>query len=157
MGKDLENETLGNLPLKEPVFVTPETPIEQTLEKMRSMKVGCAVVRDQGHILGIFTERDVLIRVIEDKVDLTRPIIEVMTPGPKTLGTDNTIADAVILMTEGGYRNIPITEAKDGKAAAVTKILSIRDLVRYFGSNFPEEVYNLPPDPDQMARAREGA
>ncbi len=157
LGKNLEHEKVGQLPLKGPVFVSRDTALFAVFEMMRAAKSGCALVRENDELVGIFTERDVLTRVIEAKLPLETPIEEAMTSDPKTLSIESTIAEAVRLMDKGGYRNIPLTgKGPEGKTTVV-KMLSARDLVNYFGSNFPEEVYNLPPDPHQVQKAREGA
>lgn len=157
LGKNLGSEKVGQLPLKDPVRVAPETSLVDTLGRMRTSKSGCALIEENDELVGIFTERDVLTRVIEAKISLKTPIAQVMTSEPKTLSIDSTIAQAVRVMDEGGYRNIPLTERRPDGRVDVVKVLSARDLVTYFGSNFPEEVYNLPPDPGQLSRAREGA
>ena len=154
LGKNLEREHLSQLPLKDSLFVAPDTALFAVFEMMRAAKSGCALVREGDKLLGIFTERDILTRVIEADLPLETVISEVMTPDPQTLPGDSTIAQAVHVMDEGGYRNIPITDPKTGN---VIKTLSARDLVTYFGSNFPEEVYNLPPEPNQVQTDREGA
>jgi len=156
LGKDLATEKVGQLPLKDVVFVSKDTALFGVFEVMRAAKSGCALVQDGDKVIGIFTERDVLTRVVGPKISLETPIEAVMSPDPKTLSIDSTIVEALRVMNEGGYRNIPLTAQVGGKVQ-VTKILSIRDLVNYFGSNFPEEVYNLPPDPQQTQQEREGA
>ena len=157
LGKSLETEKLSQLDLKAPVVVSPDTGLFEVFEQMRAAKSGCALVRDGGKIVGIFTERDVLTRVIDAKTKLSTPIKEVMTADPKTLPIDSTVAEAIHLMNKGGYRNIPLTAAgKDGEADII-RVLSVRDLVKYVGANFPTEVCNLPPDPHQVQTAREGA
>lgn len=157
LGKNLEAETLNQLDLKEPVFVGPETEIFAVLEKMRAAKSGCALIREGGTLQGIFTERDVLTRVIEAKKPLQAAISDVMTANPTTLSLDSTVGTAIQLMIDGGYRNLPLTACNKQGETEVVSVLSVRDLVKYFGSNFPSEVYNLPPDPHQVQTAREGA
>ena len=157
LGKNLATEKLSQLDLKAPVFVGPKTNIFTVLEKMRAAKSGCALIQDGKTLKGIFTERDLLTRVIEAKTPLDAAISKVMTADPKTLSIDSTVGIAIQLMIKGGYRNIPLTAGgKQGKKEVI-RVLSVRDLVKYFGSNFPSEVYNLPPDPHQVQTAREGA
>ncbi len=156
LGKNLETEQVGQLPLKDAILVTEATSLNEVIAVMRAKKSGCALVAQGTQVIGIFTERDLIARVITPQVNLDQTVSSVMTANPKTLASNSTIIEALQLMRTGGYRNIPVTETRDG-ARQVTKILSIRDVVKYFGSNFPEEVYNLPPEPGQTSQNREGA
>ena len=158
LGKDLEDEKIGHLVLKTPYFVPKGTPVGNVLAKMREERTGCVMVSEKSQMIGIFTERDMLTRAIEAKANLNEPIETFMTPDPQVLSATDTVAQAVKLMHEGGYRHIPIKKGSTGKEPVqIIGLLSVRDLVRHFGSNFPGEVYNLPPDPHQKNRAREGA
>jgi len=102
IGKNLEEEKLKQLPLKEAVFVSPDTGLFVVFERMRASKSGCALIRKGDEILGIFTERDVLTRVIEAKTPLTTPVEKVMTRNPSTLPIDSTISKAIRIMHDGG-------------------------------------------------------
>lgn len=157
LGRELEDELIGRLPLKSPHFVTEETPLRSVLAKMRRERTGCVLITAKKQVVGIFTERDMLTRVIEAKANLSRPIAEFMTANPEVLSTTDTMAHAVQLMYEGGYRHLPVMRDRPNGKNQIIGLLSVRDVVRYFGSNFPAEVYNLPPDPKQTNRAREGA
>lgn len=155
--QNLETEKVKQLRLRDPVFVTKDTALFAAFEMMRTAKMGCALIRENNELIGIFTERDLIHRVIGGKRSPTTPISEVMTQNPQTLPIDSTIAQAIRSMDEGAYRNIPLTETKNTGKTEVVKILCIRDLVRYFGTYFAREVYNLPPDPEQLPQEREGA
>jgi CBS domain-containing protein len=122
---------------------------------MREEKKGYAVVIDPagGTVAGIFTERDVMTRVIEQKLPATTPVEKVMTPSPKTLKVTDSVADAIRLMNQGRYRHLPLVDA-DGRLVGV---LGVRDVIGYLAEHYPHEVYNLPPDPHQVIRAPEGA
>jgi CBS domain-containing protein len=121
---------------------------------MQERKTGCAIILDaEGKIVGIFTDRDATGRVAAVRLDLSTPIEKVMTPNPKTLKINDTISRAITLMNKGGYRRIPLVDNK----RRVAGVLSVRNIVRYLAEFFPFEVYNLPPDPQQLNRAREGA
>ena len=157
LGKNLATEKLSQLDLKAPVFVGPKTDIFTVLEQMRTAKSGCALIQEGTALKGIFTERDVLTRVVKAKTPLETPICDVMTADPKTLAIESTVGTAIRLMIKGGYRNLPLTTRNKQGETEVIRVLSVRDLVKYFGSNFPSEVYNLPPDPHQVQTAREGA
>lgn len=109
---------------------------------------------DGSRLIGIVTERDYLYKLEALEGGLDSPIEEIMTSSPITLASDETIDQAVRLMTEGGYRHLPIVDAS-GKLAG---IVSTQDLIGYLAEYFPMEVLNLPPDleQDQFIATREG-
>lgn len=158
LGKALEGEKIGRLALKPACFIRRGTSTRQVISVMRKKRTGCILITDNDQVVGIFSERDLLTRVIEARANLDKPIEAFMTSDPEVLSVEDTIGDAIQLMHSGGYRHIPIRGAVEkGKPQKIIGMLSVRDLVRYFGSNFPAEVYNLPPEPRQAQRAREGA
>lgn len=106
-----------------PLFA-PQTPVQDAIAFMAQKDIGCIAVVDDGRLVGIFTERDVLRRVIGAGVDPDfTPLITVMTRDPDSLDAEDRAGDALTLMTSKRYRHLPIL--KDGEILA---ILSIRDL-----------------------------
>jgi CBS domain-containing protein len=85
------------------------------------------MVVDRGELVGIFSERDALMKLNVDAVTFfNRPISQFMTPNPVTLETSDKIAFALQKMNVGGYRHLPVLF--NGKLAGV---ISIRDILRY--------------------------
>ncbi len=151
--KTLKGIKIQFLIKREPHCVPRGTPIETVIRRMEEMRIGNALILDGEKLAGIFTERDVMTRVVEPGIDGRTPIEKVMTERPKTLKVDDTVADAIRLMSRGGYRHIPIVDG-GGK---VVGSLSVKVLVSYLAEHFPCQVYNLPPDPHQIQRSPEGA
>ena len=90
--------------------------------------LGCVVVAEHGKISGIFTERDVLLRVGEKAAEYgDRPVSEFMTSKVDALPPAAKIAFAVHRMDQGGYRHVPIVNDQ-GEAAG---IFSVRDILNY--------------------------
>ena len=79
-----------------------------------SVQVGCVMVVEQGKLVGIFTERDVLLKIGADAATSGPPagVAKFMTPNPQTLRLDAKIAFAVQRMDLGGFRHIPIVSAE---------------------------------------------
>ena len=124
---DLLRDRIERLWPKSPSTVTPDTPVGQVLKKMVDETIGCVMVVDAGKLVGIFSERDALMKLNTDAPRLlSRPISQFMTQGPVTLETNDKIAFALHKMNVGGYRHIPILF--EGKLAGV---ISIRDILRY--------------------------
>ena len=82
-----------------------------------------------------------------------KPIESFMTVEPKVLSPDDTVGDAIRLMTEGGYRRLPLV--KDG--GRIFGMVTVRCIVNHFAEHFPNEVYNHPPRINQWFTSREGA
>jgi CBS domain-containing protein len=113
---------------REPVTVSPETPVAQVLKLLVDRRIGCAIVSEQGRMVGIISEHDVLMRLgSETPQHAERPVKEFMTNAPESLGLKDKIAFALHKMDVGGYRHIPIV----GETGQPVGIISIRDILRY--------------------------
>lgn len=140
--------------LKPAICVAPATSVRAAIEKMNQGRVGCVLVEEHGRLLGIFTERDVLTKVAAQPVDVDHTRVDaVMTPDPESLRPDDRISYALNKMSLGGFRRIPLVD-QEGRPVGV---VSMRNVVDFMVDLFPSEVLNLPPHPEQMPRAREGA
>jgi CBS domain-containing protein len=160
-GREREEQHLGEAILCVPiraldprpaVVVEEATPIQQTIELMLHHRIGAVLVVREGRAVGIFTERDVLRRVAAPGIDQTRPVGEVMTPEPESLGVDDGIAFALNRMILGGFRHIPIADDAGGPLA----VLSLREVVAFIVSLLPSRVLNLPPEPRHEVRSSDG-
>ncbi|HEV2293839.1 MAG TPA: CBS domain-containing protein [Tepidisphaeraceae bacterium] len=155
LAQNLRTDPVSRLPLRPVCSVDVATPIEQTLRCMLDRRTGCALVTDSdGRLVGIFTERDFVDRVIAaDPINIARPIGDVMTRDPKTIKNNQSIQSAIEMMEGGGYRHLPVL----GEDAHPAGVLSVKDVVHYLVGYFPANVYNLPPSPQITQPAREGA
>ncbi len=147
-------EKIGTLDRTPPVVVESGTSIGTVVEEIERGAVGCVVVCQGPKLIGILTERDVLVKVVARDVDYARPVDEFMTPDPITLPLSATIGEAVNIMIEREFRHIPITEDGGEKPLAV---FSIKDVIDLVAQSFPAHVLNLPPRPHQEMSTREGA
>ncbi len=152
--QNLQAETVGHLDLSPYLAVVEGTPVKEALQRMRTEKRNCVMVMRQERLVGIFTERDVLTKVVDQPDRWDRPILGVMTPGPHTVSPTDQVKSAIDLMNEGHFRNIPVIDRKEG---GVVGNLSHYAIIKFLCDQFPQEVYNLPPEPDQTATARHGA
>lgn len=100
-----------------------ETSVRDASRLMAKNDVGSIVVLDGDRLLGIFTERDAVKRVLAyDHDPRTTSISEVMTRDPDTVGPDDSVTEAIRKMDEFRYRHLPVVE--NGK---VVGMMSIRD------------------------------
>jgi CBS domain-containing protein len=149
----LSQTKIRHLPLRTPALVERGASIRETVEVMKAKNLGCALVCDEGRLVGIFTERDLLNRVIGERVNYSTAIDQVMTLDPEKLSLEDSVISAMYLMEDGDYRNIPLVDVQ-GKAAG---IVTVRDLITYFAEHFPKEALNLPPEHDRPIMHAEGA
>ena len=112
---------------------------------MKGDEGGCVIVSDDGRVAGIFTERDLLTRIVGQEVDLNSPISNWMEPAVQTLSPHATIGDAVRLMNEKSFRNIPLV--KNGELVGS---ISVFDIITYLAECYPKATMNLPPLPQVM-------
>jgi CBS domain-containing protein len=148
------HEPVTLLGSRTPITVGESVTVEDAIERMRKHRIGCLLVTRDDRLVGIFTERDVLYRVVAARLDArTTPVGEVMTEDPESLPADAEIAWAMNRMSLGGFRHVPLVDG-DGRPVG---ILSIKDVVSYLAEFFPDEVMNIPPRPGlDVPRTREG-
>ena len=96
------------------ILVPGSMTVREAAKLMKSKRYGAVLVTEGDELLGIFTERDAIFRVIAVGLDPeTTPLVDVMTKEPKTITPDKTFGHAMLMMHEGGFRHVPVVE--DGK------------------------------------------
>jgi CBS domain-containing protein len=114
----IEQEFLG---------VAPETPAIEVIRKMKEARLGCALVLDNGKLLGIFTERDVLNKLTgKDAATDQTAVKHLMSADPETLHETDSVGTALNKMSMGRYRHIPV-ERSDGSYS----VTSIKHVLKY--------------------------
>lgn len=152
-------EPITVVPTRALLVCSPTTSVREAMQAMQQRHRGYILVTEDGSarspLVGIFTERDILLRVIESRRDPAEVgITEVMTRDPEALPVDARLAWALNMMAIGGYRHVPVVD-RNGWPTAV---LAVRDIVEFLAESFPAEILNLPPDfGRKKARARDGA
>jgi CBS domain-containing protein len=178
----LRSDRVNELQLRPACAVSPDDRVRDVVRCMTERRTGCALVIDvgagaaaasaavpgdtngngrghatggpAGRLIGIFTERDFLARIVATGASPDVPVRDVMTSDPVTVNEHDSVGRAVELMERGGYRHLPVMgPAPSGPLGVV----SVKDVVHYLVEYFPSNVYNLPPTPDQTQPAREGA
>jgi CBS domain-containing protein len=144
---------VADIQRRAPVRLAPDTPLKEAVTCMREQRRGSALVEEEGRLLGIFTQRDLVTRVdLGDPGWQRRRLAEVMSPDPVTAPATASLAEALAFMAEGGFRTLPVVD----DAGRVTGSVSIRDILRHLAENFPKEFLNLPPEPHRAAPRRWG-
>ena len=136
---------VGELMAENPITVSADATVVEAVNIMNERRTGCVLVQKAGKLVGIFTERDVLRKVVFREGNKTWKVDAVMTANPETLPPTASIAYALNKMSVDGYRHIPIVD-RDGKAIGV---VSVKDIVNFVVDFFPDGVLNLPHDPSK--------
>jgi len=123
-----------------PTVVSPTTTVLETIEAMVRNRVGAAAVVDQGTLVGIFSERDVMTRVALPKKSAEKILVaEVMSAPVETITPEVSGSEALAIMVDRHIRHLPIVDPR-GK---VLGMLSIRNLLQRHVEDLAEEVNSL--------------
>lgn len=144
---------IRHLKWRMPLCVQRGTAALEVLNRMQKERQSCVLVCEGDQCAGIFTERDYLNKIVGKRVDLTRPVDEFMSGSPKVLTTEDTLGQAIQIMHDHGFRNIPLVD-QTGKCAG---LLQIRNVIDFLAEVYPQEVLNTPPRPDQRFDEPDGA
>ncbi|MBI4268789.1 MAG: CBS domain-containing protein [Candidatus Rokubacteria bacterium] len=149
----LLNDTIALLGPAEPILLAADATVADAVEAMLGRRQAAVLVTDgQGRLAGIFTERDVLNRVVGRGLDAgTTAVRDVMTPRPEALTARDRVAYAIHCMSVAGYRTIPLVDAAQRPVGIVT----VNDVIRWLASLFPEAVLNLPPGDSRLKRPQD--
>ena len=152
LGEGILGSSIQALEPRPAVCLGEDATIREAITLMAEREIGAVLVEREGKAVGIFTERDVLRRVALGGMDQSRPVREVMTKDPETLGAGDGIAFALNKMIGGGYRHVPVVD-DTGRPVAV---LSLREVVSFIVDLLPGRVLNLPPEPRLEAHSEDG-
>lgn len=121
-----------------PICVKQKILVSDVVKEMQEHSIGCVcVVDDQNTLVGIFTERDALTKVLGKDLDINKVLVEeVMIPNPEYLYYDDEIAFALNRMHVGGFRHVPLINV-EGKPMGV---ISVKDIVAHLIENLETEV-----------------
>lgn len=124
----------------EPIHsVGPDTPVTECVRTMTAEKIGALIVMDGERLIGIFTERDALNKVLAAGLDpVSTKVFEVMTKDPYCIPPTTTVGEAMALVTKRRFRHLPIVE--NGKVLAV---VSSGDLIHWLVKDQMREVQEL--------------
>lgn len=148
----LYKESVTHLDLSRYCLVESGTTVRETFDNLRTCKSNCAFVIKNDKLAGIFTERDVLRKAV-DRPDLwEQPVDTLMSVDLQTLSADATAVDALELMENNNFRNVPVLDA-DG---SVVGNLTHYSILEFLASSFPLDIYNRPPDATLISNRRHG-
>jgi CBS domain-containing protein len=134
-------DSIGALGLKDPFVVAGDTSLKECLKIMQEKGVGSLlIVADDGKLEGIFTERDCLMKVFGNaSFDEKVPVKDYMTKHPISERPEASLAFALNLMSNGGFRHIPIVDQE----GIPIGIISVKDVVDYIVGKMLNSINNL--------------
>ncbi len=149
----LINERLSDAMSHPTAVVGADANLAEAIAAMQKERRGCVLVVDGEKLAGIFTERDVLLKVAGLSIDLKQAkVADYMTRDPVSLPAEASVAFALNRMVVEGFRHIPLVD-DHGRPVGV---VSMRELIEYLSEFFRKEMLNLPPDPRLPFQNREG-
>jgi len=105
----LLGEHLDAVAVGEPPTIAPTEPVAKALDRMRDEQVDCLLVVHEGELVGIFTDRDAVVKLADKRLDAF-DVRDVMTRDPVVLRPDDSLAVAIHKMAVGGFRHIPVMD-----------------------------------------------
>ena len=118
-------EQLKRLDASTPVSLPIDANAMQAVKALQEGSTECVLVEDGGRLVGVFTERDALLKLAGRRLDGVQ-LRDVMTRDPVVLRADDSMAVAIHKMAVGGFRHIPLVEG-----SRPTGVISARDIFRH--------------------------
>jgi CBS domain-containing protein len=109
---------------------TPRTTIKEVAQTMAQVESGAVPVVDDGKVVGLVTDRDIVLRVVAEGKGLDTPVSEVMTEGVETCGEGDNVADATGKMSSKQIRRLVVLNESGNLAG----ILSLGDVAIDYGA-----------------------
>ena len=123
-----------------PIQVTPDNTVLEAVEASLPAKVGAVAVVEGGKLVGIFTERDVMLKVVHQRRDPeTTRLRDVMSKNVLTVKPNMPPKQVLKLMVEKHIRHLPVSE--DGRT--VQGMLSIRNILQYLVEDLTQDMHHM--------------
>ena len=105
-------KTLREVMTSLPETLDPEAGIRRAAQMMRDGDYGAVpIVDDRGALVGIVTDRDIVVKAVAEGRDQDTPVRHCMSANPDTVGLDTTVEQAMIVMTSRQIRRLPVLDA----------------------------------------------
>lgn len=148
----LQSAQVGQLTLKVRHQLAPTDTFGAAMSQMRNRSHGCALVCQDGQLVGIVTERDIL-HQLHSGIEHDAPVEDVMTTHPVTVTSHDSLFDAIALMDSGGYRRLPVLD----EAGHPTGVVDVKTVTGFLVEHYAEAVHTQASQAEVTARNREGA
>ena len=146
-------DTIGTLLGEKFIILNEMVSLRDVIENIKIHHIGCVLLENNNEISGIFTERDIVRKIVGNRHNLeTEKVKDYMTRNPDVLYKNDLIGFALNKMINGGYRHIPIINEENKPIGIIT----MQDIINHLGNYFYEDIVNLPPNPIRKQANREG-
>lgn len=123
-----------------PPSVEVDSTVLSAAMSMRNARIGAAAVLEGGDLVGIFSERDVMLRVVVPRLDPEATTVrEVMTTAVQTIGEEAEAGEALELMVSRHIRHLPVVNSEN----RVTGLLSVRNLLQHHIEELADQLNSL--------------
>src|SRR5687767_14425026 len=110
LARNLKTDSVSRLQPSEALVVAPQQSVADAVPLMRPKPVACVLACEEPKMAGIFTERDLLRRIVATGTPMETRLLECMTPNPVTVQPKASVSAALRRMEEGGYRHLPVVD-----------------------------------------------
>lgn len=148
----LQSEKIDHLHLNVKYSVQITDSLKNVIQLMKDKNIGCLTICDGKKVVGVFTERDLLLRILNHDIDYDSSIEQWMTPNPITAAKDASIGSVIEMMAKNGIRHVPWVNKKNEFIGQI----SVRNIVDCIVEYHPQNVINLPPNINQIPTSKEG-
>jgi CBS domain-containing protein len=109
----LHNEPIASIQAQPMTCVEADTSVRETMKLMVGQQIACVLIKDNGRLVGVFSDRDVLDKVsLEYDQVIDGPVQNVMSDHPVYVHEDDCAAKVLSVMAVSGYRHVPVVNAK---------------------------------------------
>lgn len=137
-------QSLSLLEPRAAIAVRETEPVEEVLKILKDNRVGCVLVTNEAGVLtGIFSERDCILKVVENfESNRGKPVRDFMTHDPVAEAPESSVAFALSLMSQGGFRHIPVV-TPDKRPIGM---ISVKDVVDFIVTSFMNDIMAFSPE-----------
>ena len=148
----LRRESVADIGYRDLVAIPLASTVGEAVTRMQEQQVGCLCITEGEHLRGIFTERNLAVRVLAAGRGLDSPIGECMTADPVTCRADEPLHEVLTKMHQGGFRHVPVVD----QAGRPLGTLSVKRAVHFLRKHLGDVVYNVSPDAGRFPDRPEG-
>ncbi len=141
LARNLKVESVGQLGLVPPIALSSLQTVEDAIRLMRTHGAGCVLLTTDGRLTGIFTEKDLLCRVLVPRLPLSTPLASVATQPPVFLASTEPVGLAMARMVEKRLKHLPVVD----ESMRPVGVLTSRNILRFLAKHFPRTIHTLPP------------
>jgi len=114
-------KTVGELMTRDPVMVEPDATVKEAARMMRDRDIGAVLVADRGQLVGVLTDRDIVVRGIAEKGDpSSTKVVDIVSKEVETVKPNDSVEKAVKKMRSKAMRRIPVVDERGKPVGIVT-------------------------------------